>query len=47
MTTDAPDQHVYDEIIDNLAYKYDGVFAKEAVAAAVAQARQDLGPPPR
>ena len=34
----------YDEIVDALAYKYDGVFTKESVSAAVQEARHDLEP---
>ena len=34
MTTDAPEEQVYGEIIDHLAYTYEGVFAKERLVAA-------------
>ena len=33
-------QHVYDRIVDELAYSYEGVFSREAVARAVSDARE-------
>ena len=36
--------HDYDRIVQDLTYKYDGVFSKESVAQAVADARRALEP---
>jgi protein-tyrosine-phosphatase len=43
-TTPATHQAPYDELIDDLAYSYDGVFSRQTVAAAVYAARHLLEP---
>jgi protein-tyrosine-phosphatase len=45
MMSSTPTRHApYDELIDDLAYSYDGVFSRETVAAAVFSARSLLEP---
>ena len=46
MSSTAQDQ-VYDRLVDELAYKYSGVFSRESIQAAVAAARADLEPTAR
>ena len=43
-TTPTTRQAPYDELIDDLAYSYDGVFSRQTVAAAVYAARNLLEP---
>jgi protein-tyrosine-phosphatase len=44
MSTPTTRQSPYDELIDDLAYSYDGVFSRQSVAAAVYAARSLLEP---
>ena len=44
MSTPATRRSPYDELIDDLAYSYDGVFSRQSVAAAVYAARSLLEP---
>ena len=46
MSSTAQDQ-VYDRLVNELAYKYSGVFSRESIQAAVAAARADLEPTAR
>ena len=39
-----PKTHNYDQVINDLAYKYDGVFSRESITQAVADARAQLEP---
>ena len=46
MSSTAQDQ-VYDRLVNELAYKYSGVFSRQSIQAAVAAARADLEPTAR